>query len=624
MDDLSASHISKDALLIKSDIEPDIGRTLDAILSVSDDCIKVLDLSGRLLQMSEGGLRAMGIDDFEFIRHGAWPDFWEVGDRQSAVEALYKVQKGETAHFLGYARTMRGVLRFWHVKAAPILDKSGKPAFILVISRDISDSKRANIEISELLSQIEQRTLLESEKLRQLFENAPSFMCVTQGKNHVIEMANDAFHHLAGRRTLNARPMRDAFPELIKQDLIRLMDQVYITGQPYLGKSEKLDLYINQNASAETVFLNFVLQPVRDPSGKTTGIFFEGNDITELKNAEIDLRVRERLLAESEAKFRTLADAMPQMVWSTLPDGYHDYYNMRWYEFTGLPLGSTDGDGWNRVFHPDDQKMAWAKWQNSLTTGEPYEIEYRLRHYSGVYRWTLGLALPIHDANGQIIRWFGTCTDIHKAKDEADRTALLSHELNHRIKNIFAIISGLIGFSRRRFPEAQGFAQDLQGRIAALGRAHEFVRPQTHNMAAQISETTLNALILDILKPYPALSEGRVEIHGNEINIDDRAATPMALIFHELATNAAKYGSLSTPEGKVSITINCISDICEVKWRESDGPTIANDPTHSGFGSTLSKVSVESHLGGTLQREWLSTGLVVTISCPLTSLHRVL
>lgn len=124
----------------------------------------------------------------------------------------------------------------------------------------------------------------------------------------------------------------------------------------------------------------------------------------------------EMALRESEAKFRTIADAMPQMVWSTLPDGFHDYYNQQWYDFTGVPVGATDGDGWNDMFHPEDQATAWKAWRHSLATGEPYEIQYRLRHRSGEYRWTLGRALPVRDEAGKIIRWMGTCTEIHGQK----------------------------------------------------------------------------------------------------------------------------------------------------------------------------------------------------------------
>jgi PAS domain S-box-containing protein len=122
---------------------------------------------------------------------------------------------------------------------------------------------------------------------------------------------------------------------------------------------------------------------------------------------------REEALRRSEHELRLRLNAIPQMVWSTLPDGYHDFYNDRWYEFTGTPLGSTDGEGWNGMFHPEDQAQAWARWTHSLATGQPYEIEYRLRHHTGTYRWVLGRALPIRNEAGEIVRWMGTCTDIN-------------------------------------------------------------------------------------------------------------------------------------------------------------------------------------------------------------------
>jgi PAS domain S-box-containing protein len=132
--------------------------------------------------------------------------------------------------------------------------------------------------------------------------------------------------------------------------------------------------------------------------------------------AQIELRRSSRALAEGEAKFRAITDSVDQMIWSTGPNGYHDFYNQRWYEYTGVPEGSTDGEEWNGMFHPDDQERAWATWRHCLATGEPYHIEYRLRHRSGQYRWVLGRAQPMRSSDGRITRWFGTCTDIHDLK----------------------------------------------------------------------------------------------------------------------------------------------------------------------------------------------------------------
>lgn len=327
-------------------------------------------------------------------------------------------------------------------------------------------------------------------------------------------------------------------------------------------------------------------------------------------------------LLESDARFRTLADALPHMVWSTLPDGFHDYYNAHWYAFTGVPAGSTDGDEWNGMFHPDDQARAWSTWQHCLATGQPYSIEYRLRHHSGAYRWTLGRALPIRDADGQIVRWIGTCTDIHDAKEQAARNEILSRELSHRIKNIFAVLAGLIGLSAREAPEHKAFARTLQERIAALGRAHEFVRPHSEHSTPNLPTNSLHSVLAEILSPYPALAAGHITLSGPDTRVDDRGATPLALLVHELATNAIKYGALSQPAGRVAITTDVANSDLLLRWEESGGPAVTEPPARQGFGTRLTELSIVQQLGGTLQRDWRREGLVLDVRVPQARLVR--
>ncbi len=327
-------------------------------------------------------------------------------------------------------------------------------------------------------------------------------------------------------------------------------------------------------------------------------------------------------LENGRAHLQVLTDAMPQMVWSTRPDGFHDYYNARWYEFTGAPAGTTDGEGWNGMFHPDDQDRAWSVWRRSLETGRPYEIEYRLRHHSGEYRWTLGRALPVTDKDGVIVRWIGTCTDIHDAKQAAEQNELLRRELSHRIKNIFAVISGLIGLSSRNNPSVRGFASELQERIAALGRAHEFARPHSEQSQPSLGASTLKGLLVELFRPYPAFSEGRIMVNGDDAPIDDRGATPIALVFHELATNAAKYGALSDLAGRVEVEIERRGEALCITWTETGGPTLEGEPKRSGFGTRLADMSVQQQLGGAVRRQWLTTGLVLTVEVVARRLSR--
>jgi len=166
-----------------------------------------------------------------------------------------------------------------------------------------------------------------------------------------------------------------------------------------------------------------------------------------LRRKQFEMRDRLIELRESDRRFKAITNSVDQMIWTTLPDGHHDYYNDRWYEFTGTAPGATDGDGWNAVLHPDDRERAWQRWRASLASGDPYEVEYRLRHHSGVYRWVLGRAQPQQDEDGRIVRWFGSCTEIQdlvearevlaRSREEleqlvASRTAALEAEMTSR------------------------------------------------------------------------------------------------------------------------------------------------------------------------------------------------
>jgi two-component sensor histidine kinase len=228
----------------------------------------------------------------------------------------------------------------------------------------------------------------------------------------------------------------------------------------------------------------------------------------------------------------------------------------------------------------------------------------------------------MHGPDGRIVRWIGTCTDIHDAKQFAARNEILSRELSHRIKNIFAVISGLIGLSARSSPEQKAFARTLQERVAALGRAHEFVRPHSSHSAPQALPRLLHGVLREILSPYPALSDGRIAIRGDDVDVDDRGATPLALLTHELATNASKYGALSTPQGEVNVTTRVGGTTLELRWEECGGPSVDGPPHKTGFGTMLSELSIVQQLGGTIEREWRPSGLLVVARVGLNRLVR--
>ncbi len=131
-------------------------------------------------------------------------------------------------------------------------------------------------------------------------------------------------------------------------------------------------------------------------------------------------------------ELRQIVATLPQIVWTARPDGWHTYFNQNWVDFTGLTIEASLGHGWNPPFHPEDRERARREWERATATGEPYEIEYRLRRHDGVYHWMLGRALPLRNDEGRIVKWFGTCTDIDELKTAQAREAELLAELERR------------------------------------------------------------------------------------------------------------------------------------------------------------------------------------------------
>ena len=169
------------------------------------------------------------------------------------------------------------------------------------------------------------------------------------------------------------------------------------------------------------------IYPVKDEGGHIREVVLIHEDVTEQARAEAALR-------ESEARFRFMADAMPQIVWAAGADGSLDYYNQRWYDYTGMTFEQTKDWGWRPVLHPDDLENCIARWTDSYRTGANYEVEYRFKRAAdGAYRWHLGRAVPMHDGEGRIVKWFGTCTDIDDYKRTQETLRDIQEDLENRV-----------------------------------------------------------------------------------------------------------------------------------------------------------------------------------------------
>lgn len=254
---------------------------------------------------------------------------------------------------------------------------------------------------------------------RLLFESTPvPYLVLTPAFS--IVAVNDAYlratmtvrEHILGRGLFEVFPDNPADPAAtgtrnLRASLVRVLQNKL----PDVMPVQKYDIprHGSDEGTFEVRYWRPLNTPVLTPTGELLYIIHRVEDVT-------TQFLKQQAIEESEARFRQIADAIPQIVWSALADGYHDYYNQQYYDFTGVLAGTTDGQEWSKIFHPDDQQRSWEVWSHSLATGEPYEIEYRMWHRSGQYRWVLGRALPIRNEEGAIVRWMGTCTDIHEKK----------------------------------------------------------------------------------------------------------------------------------------------------------------------------------------------------------------
>ena len=207
--------------------------------------------------------------------------------------------------------------------------------------------------------------------------------------------------------------------------------------------------------------------------------------------------------------------------------------------------------------------------------------------------------------------------DIGRREHDNAQQDVLLREINHRIKNLFSVTAGLISISARTATTVDELAADLRSRLQALGRAHELTLPDLSGASVAVSATTVAALMKAILAPHEHVQASRIEIAGTHIRLSGSALTSLALLLHELTTNAAKYGALSSPTGRLMIDIEAREDIFHMVWEER-GPT--PEPTLSeGFGTTLEKAVLRG-MGGTISREWKTDGLSLSLKIPLASL----
>ena len=391
--------------------------------------------------------------------------------------------------------------RYWSATHTPIRGEDGRIVFILQHTSDITELHTLRQRMSESALartgptaldavvggeilhraqsvQADNRRLEgERNRLVEMFMQAPGFMTVLDGPDHVFQMHNAAYAQLIGHREIDGKPLREALPEVVEQGFVTFLDDVFRTGQPHEGRATRVQLQRTPDGPLEDVYLNFIYQPIRDGTGRVAGIFVQGHDVTQTVLA-------------------------------------------------------------------------------------------------------------------------------------AERQKLMIDELNHRVKNTLATVQSIAMQTARFHADPRTFAEGFQARLLALSHTHDLLT-RSHWEGASLVEV--------LEHETEAHGAHRVSMNGPRVHLSPAAALSLGMIFHELATNAAKYGALSTGEGRVLIDWHHTAaprSRLALTWRETGGPAVSR-PEHRGFGSRLIERNARHDLAGGIELHYASDGLVAEIEFPL-------
>ena len=320
-------------------------------------------------------------------------------------------------------------------------------------------------------------------------------------------------------------------------------------------------------------------------------------------------------LVESEKRFRTYAEALPHVIFGWNREGKATYANRRWHEFTGCDETDPRIWDWPRFIHPDERAAILAEWARAIGAHDRLSFEARHLHTSGVYRWMRAIALPILDDTGDVTGWIGSLADIHDEKLVDMQRELVSRELDHRIKNFFALTKGLVSLTARENLDDLGFAERLQGRLTALHHSHEMIR--RNDDAELVQAEGLHALLRHLLAPYAlGASPEHIVVQGEDVTLLAHEMTGFALVFHELATNAAKYGALSAADGRLVIASRNEGGVLSLLWQERGGAPLETVQTKGGFGSRMIHMIIEGQMNGRFSRDEDPEGVTIRLEIP--------
>lgn len=319
------------------------------------------------------------------------------------------------------------------------------------------------------------------------------------------------------------------------------------------------------------------------------------------------LRAAERQLAESEARYRELADGTPAAAWLTGADGQLEFINQAMADALGRPRETLLGEGWMNSIDPADRDRLMQERLRARTTHGPFRFEGRFRRPNGAMMIAELYGRPRFNSAGAYCGHAGMAADVTEARAVERRQKLMINELNHRVKNTLTTVQSLVHHTLRNADVPLGLQETLIERLLALSAAHD-VLTREHWSGAPLAD-----IVQETLKPY--LADGRIHIQGPDARVPTNVAVALSMALHELAVNALKHGALSTSTGQVRLNWSLIDRALLLEWRETGGPPVLA-PKRQGLGTRLLRRGLTDDLGAPAELIFAREGLVCRLHAP--------
>jgi len=462
------------------------------------------------------------------------------------------------------------------------------------------------------------------EVLSELLENVPLAIAVTLGPEQKFAFANRLFRSALSvpDEDLVGRTVQEVMGDRYTPDIFSLREKVFQTGEAQELKDHPLVL-----TPETTTYWDIKLLPVRDGDDRISGILALAAHVTERVKARSEADLKAREIALHNERLALAVEATELGLWEWNAQTGETFWSDRQKDVFGLPRDApATYEFWLSALHPEDRERVVSSIGalSDPRSGGQLQIEHRVIRPDGEVRWILSRGRMLYEiVNGELkpARVLGTILDITDRRRGEEIRQLLVQELNHRVKNLFAMTNGMVALTARTAQTPKQMAQALRGRIEALARAHELIHPAITGSEPKDGETSIDGIVRAILAPHVSQdASSQMILEGPPMRIGPKAATVLTLVLHELATNAAKYGALSVPEGHLRIAWTGSATLT-LLWQEENGPRVQNVPGAEGFGSKLVRRSVTDQLGGAIAYDWRPEGLQVRIELPLDQLN---